>query len=65
MQYVNVRWKLGEKWKLLACKAIINQRIENEWKDDLKKAEELADKENESSEFKACLSNHGWYQMRT
>ncbi len=47
--------KLGEKWKLLVWRASINQRIEKDWKADLKKAEEIAHNANESSEFKAYV----------
>ena len=51
--------KLGEKWKFFACKAIINQIIEEDWKDNLRKAEELANNENDILEFKNFISTHG------
>lgn len=51
--------KLGEQWKFLLCKAIINQRIEKEWEIHLRKAEEIANNANESDEFKTYVSNHG------
>ncbi len=51
--------KLGEKWKFFACKAIINQIIEEDWKDDLRKAEELANNANDILEFKNFISKHG------
>ena len=51
--------ELGEKWKLLVCKAIINEVIKNEWKADLKKAEEIANNENEGVTFKQYLKNYG------
>ncbi len=51
--------KLGEKWKFFACKAIINQIIEEDWKDDLRKAEELANNANDIFEFKNFISKHG------
>jgi len=47
--------ELGNKWKFLVCKAVINQRIEEDWEVDLKKAEEIAHNANESSEFKAYV----------
>jgi hypothetical protein len=51
--------KLGEKWKFFACKAIINQIIEEDWKDNLRKAEELANNANDIFEFKNFISKHG------
>lgn len=51
--------ELGEKWKFLVCKAIINRRIEKDWEVDLRKAEEIANNANESSEFKTFICNYG------
>lgn len=51
--------KLGEQWKFLVCRARINRKIEEDWKADLKKAEEIANNANERLEFKTFISNHG------
>jgi len=51
--------ELGEKWEFLLCKAIINEVIENEWKADLKKAEEMANDKNESFKFKQYIHKYG------
>jgi hypothetical protein len=51
--------KLGEKWKFLACKAIINEVIENDWKADLEKAEEMANNENDGCKFKQFMRKYG------
>jgi len=50
--------KFGEKWKFVACKSIVNQMIKKDWKVDMRKAEEIADIENESPEFKAFVNNY-------
>ncbi len=51
--------ELGEKWEFLLCKAIINKVIENEWKADLKKAEEMANDKNDSFKFKQFIHKYG------
>lgn len=51
--------ELGEKWKFLVCKAIINRRTEEDWEVDLRKTEEIAINANESSEFKTFICNYG------
>jgi hypothetical protein len=50
--------KFGENWKVVACKSIINQMIKKDWKVDMRKAEEIADNENQSSEFKTFVNNY-------
>ncbi len=50
--------RFGENWKCVACKSIINQMIKKDWKVDMRKAEEIADNENESSEFKTFVINY-------
>lgn len=49
---------LGEKWKFLAYKSIIKQIIGQNWKDDFKKAEELANDVNEGFEFKTFVKKY-------
>ena len=51
--------ELGVKWEFLVCKAIINEIIENDWKDDLKKAEEMANNENDGCKFKQFIRKYG------
>ena len=51
--------ELGEKWEFLACKAIINDVIENDWKVDLIKAEEMAKSKNEFCKFKQFIHKYG------
>ncbi|MDD5451052.1 MAG: FRG domain-containing protein [Desulfovibrionales bacterium] len=50
--------KFGEFWKYYACRAIIIWKIEQDWKDDLRRAEELANNANESSEFKTFVNDY-------
>lgn len=51
--------ELGEKWEFIICKVIINQIIEKDWKADMRKAEKIANKVNESQKFEAFVRNHG------
>lgn len=51
--------ELGEKWEFLVCKAIINQVMENDWKADIEKAEEIANKENDGCKFKQFIRKYG------
>ena len=51
--------ELGEKWEFLLCKAIINEVIENEWKADLKKAEKMANDENDGYKFRQFIYKYG------
>ena len=50
--------RFGENWKFIACKAIINQMIETGWKADMRNAEEIANNQNESSEFRTFVNNY-------
>lgn len=51
--------ELGEKWELLICRAVINQVMENDWKADFEKAEEVATNENKGCKFKQFLRKYG------
>jgi hypothetical protein len=51
--------ELGEKWEFLVCKAIINQVMENDWKDDLAKAEKIANHKNDGRKFKQFMRDYG------
>ena len=51
--------KLGENWKLLVCKASINEILGKDWKADLEKAENMANEINESGEFKTFIDKYG------
>jgi len=51
--------ELGEEWKLLICRAVINQTMENDWKSDLEKAETMANNENDGCKFKQFISKYG------
>jgi len=50
---------LGEKWKFLVCKAIINEAMENDWKADLEKAKGMANNENDNCKFKQFIRKYG------
>jgi hypothetical protein len=51
--------ELGETWKYLVCKAIINEVMENDWRADIEKAEEIANNENDDCEFKQFIHKYG------
>ena len=51
--------ELGEKWEFVVCKAIINQVMGNDWKGDIEKAEEMANKENDGCKFKQFICKYG------
>jgi hypothetical protein len=50
--------KIGKNWKFVACKSIINQVIKRDWKADMRTAEEIANNQNEGSEFRAFVNNY-------
>ena len=50
--------RIGENWKFVACKSIINQTIKKDWKVDMRKAEEMAGIKNENSEFRNFVNNY-------
>lgn len=50
---------LGEKWKFIACKSIIQQRIDtDDWNVEMRKAEKIAYDANESFEFQTFVNNY-------
>jgi hypothetical protein len=50
--------QIGKNWKFFACKSIINQRMETDWKADMRIAEEIAHNQNESSEFRIFVNDY-------
>ena len=55
--------KVGEKWQLLACRAMFKHKIGQEWKADLNRARSLAEKIGERNQCKAFVSEYSTIEI--